>query len=180
MSSRRTSQQGLASDTKDMKDLASAQVSVHLSTGETLSCSFDYPIDSFEGVTVTLPVTAKGTKFSGKQYYDEGGTKINQYYIKKNDLPGPKPSTAIKIFVETIYEDEGILALDVEPSDTLGSLKVKINVQKGITCQGQCLFLGWKPLDDVGRTLAEYGIEDGTTLTLEIDPDEFLRYAANK
>lgn len=56
-------------------------------------------------------------------------------------------------------------SLEVEPSDTIADLKVKIQTQNGIRPDHQCLQFGGKELED-GITLAEYGIKPKSRIDL--------------
>ncbi|KAM4577265.1 polyubiquitin-like [Odontesthes bonariensis] len=59
--------------------------------------------------------------------------------------------------------------LKVQPYDTVGSLKMKIQNQLGHTAQGQQLVFdnGCRtPLDDDSRTLSSYGLQSGSRVSL--------------
>ena len=53
---------------------------------------------------------------------------------------------------------------DVEPSYTISSLKLRIEDREGIKPKQQRLFFDNKLLEDDDRTLADYGIQNGSTL----------------
>lgn len=67
--------------------------------------------------------------------------------------------------MEIIINCFGRFALEVEPSDTIGNLKVKIQSKNGIRPDHQCLQFGGKELED-GTTLVEYGIKPKSRVDL--------------
>ena len=70
----------------------------------------------------------------------------------------------IKIFVKT--SERRTLALDVKPTDTVDTLKVKIQEKEGIPLRDQRVFYSTKQLKD-GARLQEYNIQSQATLHLE-------------
>lgn len=69
----------------------------------------------------------------------------------------------MQLFVKTLTGKT--ITLDVEPSDTILSVKVKIQEREGIPPAQQRLTLDGKQLEE-GKTLAYYNIQDGTTIYL--------------
>lgn len=69
----------------------------------------------------------------------------------------------MKIYVRML--DNTAHDLEVEGSDTIGSLKAKIMEKEGVPPQQQLLFFADQELEDA-RTLADHGVEDGASVCL--------------
>ena len=78
-----------------------------------------------------------------------------------------------KIFVKTHACPHGVLrgpltmTVDVKPSDTIASVKAKIQALTGFTPTEQNLWMGRQRLDSL-RTLADYDIQNESTLHMTV------------
>ncbi len=79
-----------------------------------------------------------------------------------NDHTNPQSRT-MQIFVRTLAGKQ--IALNVEKTDTVESLKAKIEDKEGIKAKDQRFVFGGKNLQD-GNTLGDYNVQENSTLNL--------------
>ncbi len=79
------------------------------------------------------------------------------------------PVMAMQVHIDVL--ENGTVLLEVESSDTIEAVKLKIQEKTGIPAEQQILTFGSRQLED-GRTLADYNIGKGNTIYLVVDVTE--------
>ena len=142
------------------------QILVNISTGTSLTLEVE-PSDSIEEVKKKIQ-DKEGFKpeqqtliFAGQQLEDN--KMLFEYNIKNKSAL--QLVLIIQIFVRLVEGKQ--LTLDVEPSDTIETVKKKIEVIEGLKPEQQKLIFASQFLED-NKTLSEYKIKDQSTLHLVI------------
>lgn len=159
----------------------SIQIFVKTLTGKTLPFDIEPAerIDSIKAKIAELegiPVDQQRLVYSGKQLEDD--KTLSDYNIQKDatlhlvlrlrgggdEQPPASEPGQMQIFVKTISGKT--ITIEIEPTDTVLTLKNKINEKEGVSTAEMRLIWQGRQLDDDSRTLQDYNIQKEATLHL--------------
>ena len=132
--------------------------------GGYLSVTNNYALANCQGITTVL-----GWPSGPPDDNVEGDITIEENATGCNSVAEVIASVPQQLFVKDL--NGSTLTLSVQPSETIQTVKNKIQEMEGISPANQILVFAGKVLEDI-RTLSDYNIQHESTLHLLLDADE--------
>lgn len=96
--------------------------------------------------------------------YNISTSASSLHLVRRSNDSSTAGNGSMQIFVKTL--DGKTITIDVEPTETIESVKAKIEEKVGIPPEDQRLTFGNRNLNESGRTVSDYNIQNCSTIYL--------------